>query len=68
MAYDPKRSGFTWYKSDRPGVYNPYKKEDQISRNTWHENITAYDRKQSLIREITVSKIISLPPKAPEGK
>ena len=68
MAYDPRRTGFTWYKSDRPGVYNPYNKQDQISRNTWYENITAADKRQSLIREITVSKVISLPLKVPERK
>ena len=68
MAYDPRRTGFSWYKSDRPGVYNPYNKQDQISRNTWYDNITGPDRKQSLIREIIVSKVISLASKAPESK
>ena len=66
MAYDPRRTGFSWYKSDRPGVYNPYNKQDQISRNIWYENITAVDK--SLIKQITVSKVISLPPKVPERK
>lgn len=64
MNYDPKYTGHSWYKSDRPGVYNPYNVSDRISRNTWYNNVTVRDMKDSLIRKI---KVTSLAPKRQEN-
>jgi hypothetical protein len=64
MDYNPKYTGHSWYKSDRSGVYNPYNSSDRISRNTWYNNITVRDMKDSLIRNI---KVTSLAPKRQEN-
>jgi hypothetical protein len=39
--------GFSWYKSDRPGVFNPYNISDRTSRKVWYENVTLVEKKVS---------------------
>ena len=40
---DHAHAGFSWYRSTKPGIFNPYNLEDRISRKTWYDNITYRD-------------------------
>jgi len=51
-----EHAGFSWYISNRPGVYNPYNKSDQISRITWYDNIINPHAKESNPKNIRIKK------------
>jgi hypothetical protein len=59
---DHEHAGFSWYLTDKPGIFNPYNLSDRISRKTWYENVTYPDmaRENSLI-EKKVKKIVKKP-------
>ena len=40
---DHEHSGFSWYLSNKPGIFNPYNVSDRISRKTWYDNVTFPD-------------------------
>jgi len=40
---DHEHSGFSWYLSNKPGIFNPYNLSDRISRKTWYDNVTFPD-------------------------
>lgn len=50
---DHEHAGFSWYPSDKPGIFNPYNLSDRISRKTWYENVTYPDmaRESAFIKE-----------------
>jgi hypothetical protein len=44
---DHEHAGFSWYLTNKPGIYNPYNVSDRISRRTWYDNITYPDMARS---------------------
>ena len=55
--YDPRHTGFSWYISDRPGVFNPYNVSDRISRTIWYENIIVPDMKSQKAKGQPIYKV-----------
>ena len=51
---DHDHSPFSWYVSDRKGVFNPYNVSDRVSRKTWYDNVTYPDK----IKGLPMPKII----------
>ena len=47
---DHEHAGFSWYPSDKPGIFNPYNLSDRISRKTWYENVTYPDMAREEMR------------------
>jgi hypothetical protein len=45
---DHDHAGFSWYRSTKPGIFNPYNVSDRISRKTWYENVTYPDMKRRI--------------------
>jgi hypothetical protein len=43
-----EHTGFSWYLSNKPGIYNPYNISDRISRKTWYNNVTYPDMVRSI--------------------
>ena len=54
---DHDHSPFSWYLSDRRGVFNPYNVSDRISRRTWYNNVTRPD----LMRDLPEQKVLDKP-------
>lgn len=54
---DHEHAGFSWYLSDKPGIFNPYNLSDRISRKTWYENVTYPDMINSGPLVKTVKKV-----------
>ena len=57
---DHEHAGFSWYRTSKPDVFNPYNVSDRISRKTWYDNVTYPD----MIREnppITKKNIVKVP-------
>jgi hypothetical protein len=50
---DHEHAGFSWYLTEKPNIFNPYKLSDRISRKTWYDNITYPDlmRKKMAIKK-----------------
>jgi hypothetical protein len=59
---DHEHAGFSWYPSDKPGIFNPYNLSDRVSRKTWYENVTYPDmaREKALIKK-RVKKVLIKP-------
>jgi hypothetical protein len=59
---DHKHAGFSWYPSDKPGIFNPYNVSDRISRKTWYENVTYPDMlREKLLVKKEVKKFLIKP-------
>ena len=56
---DHEHAGFSWYITNKPGIFNPYNLSDRISRKTWYDNITYPDMVKNLPKENTVKKVIT---------
>lgn len=54
---DHEHTGFSWYLSEKPNIFNPYNLSDRISRKTWYENITYPDMINSNTLVKTVKKV-----------
>ncbi len=54
---DHEHSGFSWYVSDKPSVFNPYNLSDRISRKTWYENITYPDLIRGNVEQKKIPKV-----------
>jgi hypothetical protein len=56
---DHEHAGFSWYPSNKPGVFNPYNVSDRISRKTWYENVTYPDiTRERLLVKKEVKKVL----------
>jgi hypothetical protein len=61
LTMDHDHSPFSWYISDRKGVFNPYNVSDRISRKTWYNNVTHPDKMRGLPQEKLIEpKIIKV--------
>jgi len=36
---DHEHAGFSWYLTNKSGVFNPYNVSDRVSRKTWYDNV-----------------------------
>lgn len=43
---DHAHTGFSWYPSSDPKIFNPYRLSDRVSRKTWYDNVTYPDMKR----------------------
>lgn len=59
MYKDHEHAGFSWYLSDKPGIFNPYNVSDRISRKTWYDNVTYPDKKsqERLFARTVITKL-----------
>lgn len=54
LSMDHDHAPFSWYISNRTGVFNPYNVSDRVSRRTWYNNVTRPD----LMRGLPEQKIL----------
>jgi hypothetical protein len=64
---DHEHAGFSWYLSEKPGIFNPYNLSDRISRKTWYENITYPDLMRGKVEQKNVKKLLIKPPHIHRG-
>jgi hypothetical protein len=57
---DDEHTGFSWYPSDKPSIFNPYNLSDRISRKTWYENVTYPDmaRERGFIKKRVTTVLV----------
>ena len=54
---DHEHTGFSWYISTKPDVFNPYNLSDRISRKTWYENVTYPDMIKNRVEQKKVPNV-----------